>query len=176
MTPIIAFDLDGVVFDYCGAIATQCGNGLIAPSTYNFLERGWYSTKDEWWRDHFKVMEECAKMPLLDSTIYHSLNLLHSHGYRVIALTGRDKKYTKGTLHSIVNNKLDFDDVVVTGAADNKHLFSDVEWLLEDNPDALKMPIKNVIIRDQPYNRGLGTAVPRVHNALEFAEMVVNHV
>ena len=46
MTSTIAFDLDGVVFDYCGAIAKVRGNGLIAPSTYNFLELGWYDTTE----------------------------------------------------------------------------------------------------------------------------------
>ena len=168
----IGFDLDGVIFDYTKALRDEepslgCEHG---PFTYSMIEENWFTSREQWRKVHDRAMKKADKFSLIDPTIFEAIELIHSHGDTVVAATAREHDYTDLTRKAIANNRLDFDELIVTAYATPKSQLGLVS-LLEDHPDTvMEKGNTSMFLRDQPYNLHVSEEIPRVYSCLEYVE------
>lgn len=172
MTRRIGFDLDGVIFDYTQALRDEdpnlgCDQG---PFTYSMIEDNWFTSREQWRAVHDKAMKKADKFALIDPTIFEAIELIHSHGDKVVAATAREFAYEDLTRKALDNNGLKFDELIVTEYATPKSKLGLVA-LLEDHPDTvLEEGDTLMFIRNQPYNRHVDVKIPRVYSCIEYVE------
>lgn len=170
----IGFDLDGVIFDYTKALRDEdptlgCDNG---PFTYSMIEDNWFTSRDQWRAIHDKAMKKADKFAIIDTTIFEAIDFVHSQGDKVVAATAREFAYQDLTQKALDDNRLNFDELIVTEYATPKSELGLVS-LLEDHPDTvLEESDTKMFLRNQPYNQHVDIRIPRVYSCLEYVQKV----
>lgn len=179
-TPVVAFDIDGVMADFNKAIqpfSLVAGTDEYCPESYNFVESGWFADFDAFEQAHVTVMDKAGDIALADTSAPRAVQKLIDNGFDVLAVTARREMWRKETMRFFAKHGINItDDRLFFMDKQNKSEMH-FDYLVDDAPkniiDALQRSHAFPVIYNQIYNAHLPGA--RVENLDEFADMVIAH-
>lgn len=179
-TPVVAFDIDGVMADFNKAMkpfSLVSDTDEHTPGSYNFVDSGWFKDFDDFEKAHVTVMDKAGDIELADYSAPRAVQKLIDNGFEVLAVTARREMWRKETVRFFQKHKINItNDRLFFMDKKNK---SDMhfDYIIDDAPkniiDTLSHSSAFPVIYNQRYNVHLPGA--RVETLDDFADMVIAH-
>lgn len=92
MTLTLAVDLDGVLADYCAAMAAEGGLTVEGdPPTYGMVGGDWFPDREAWMAAHYEVSSKYRSLPLVEADSPEVLGELSAAGLDILYATARQE-------------------------------------------------------------------------------------
>jgi 5'(3')-deoxyribonucleotidase len=178
----VAIDIDGVVMNFTESVKStylQCYPDAKVKEVTEWDLKNFYPEEPNIY--NFIFNEHVGDVFFTNARLYddvkQAMDMLKGKVH-LVALTSKDYKSSVAMLIWLNWQNLGFNDIHIQLFDSNRLIGKSAvhyDWYIDDSPTnikELKEAGKRIVIRDQPWNKGIEGI--RVYNLIEFAKMVLN--